>query len=171
MRDKKNQSMYNTWSNMIQRCENPKRKDYKYWGGRGISVCQRWRTITPRGQGFKNFLEDMGDRPPQLTLDRINNDGNYSPENCRWATRSEQYKNSRSDIMHAVRAHAAIFRAKTHCKRGHEFTDENTYVHNGTRACRTCKRAVDRWLYYDKKRPLEEFYYPAGKPGRKPKPK
>lgn len=166
MRDKKLQSMYNTWSNMIQRCENPNRKDYKYWGGRGISVCERWRTVNPRGVGFKNFLEDMGHRPAQKTLDRIDNDGNYCPKNCRWATRKQQFENSRSDIMYAVRAAAKKKRERTECFRGHELSEENTYIHHNTRSCKICRRAMDRWLYQDKVRPIEEFFYPAKKPGR-----
>lgn len=71
---------------MIQRCTNPKRDRYPVYGGRGITVCVRWRT-------FENFLEDMGERPVGRTLDRINNDGNYEPGNCRWATAEEQALN------------------------------------------------------------------------------
>jgi hypothetical protein len=74
---------------MIQRCTNPKDKDFKYYGARGIQVCRRWRN-------FANFLADIGPLPdPSLTLERDNNDGNYTPRNCRWATRGENNANRR----------------------------------------------------------------------------
>lgn len=79
---------YTSWDNMVQRCTNPNRPEYKHYGGRGITICQKWRT-------FENFYSDMGDRPNNRSLDRINNDGNYEPDNCRWATRSQQVSNRR----------------------------------------------------------------------------
>jgi hypothetical protein len=76
---------YASWSEMRNRCYNPKATGYKHWGGRGITVCDRWR------YSFENFLADMGPRPQGTTLDRYpNNDGNYEPGNCRWATWLEQ---------------------------------------------------------------------------------
>lgn len=81
---------YTVWAQMIARCENKKYPCYKNYGGRGIRVCRRWRT------SFTKFIEDMGRRPTSLhSIDRKNNDRNYTPVNCVWATRAQQNRNHR----------------------------------------------------------------------------
>lgn len=83
---------YRCWAEMFQRCTNSNRCNWKYYGGRGIKVCKRWRK-------FENFFTDMGLRPKGKTLDRFpNNNGNYEPGNCRWATHSQQQKNRRKQL-------------------------------------------------------------------------
>jgi len=94
-------STYECWKAAKSRCENPNDKQYKNYGGRGIKFCERW------GE-FENFLADMGECPPGLTLDRINNDGNYEPGNCRWATWKEQARNTRRNRL-------ITFRGETKC--------------------------------------------------------
>jgi hypothetical protein len=80
---------YNSWLAMKQRCYYPKHKDYANYGGRGITVCDRWRN------SFPNFIADMGERPDGLTLERRDTHGNYEPTNCYWATHKEQVSNRR----------------------------------------------------------------------------
>lgn len=96
---------YLTWIAMRTRCFNKNHIAYEQYGGRGITVCERWR------ESFLNFYQDMGPRPDQMTLDRINGNGNYEPSNCRWATSKEQQNNMRSNqfvVVNGVRLTIAM---------------------------------------------------------------
>ncbi len=84
--------VYRTWQNMIQRCLNPLNKSYADYGGRGITICERWMK-------FENFLEDMGEQPKGLQIDRTDNNKGYCKSNCRWVTRKEQMRNRRNNIL------------------------------------------------------------------------
>lgn len=96
--------LWRTWNGMLARCNNKADKAFSTYGGRGIKVCERWLT-------FKNFLADMGPKPsPSHSIDRKDNDGNYSPENCRWATDKEQSRNRRSTVL-------VEYNGKTQCVR------------------------------------------------------
>lgn len=86
--------LYSIWYGMIQRCTNPKLGQFKDWGGRGITVCPQWIGKS----GYLQFVKDIGDRPSKKhSLDRQNNDGNYEPGNCKWSTKDEQMRNTRSN--------------------------------------------------------------------------
>lgn len=84
---------FKSWESMKQRCNNPKAPSYSSYGGRGIRVCDRWL------ENFSFFFEDMGERPEGKTLDRVDVNGDYTPENCRWASASEQQRNKTTSMM------------------------------------------------------------------------
>ena len=92
---------YKSWHAMLQRCNNERSPGYADYGGRGIKVCDEWLKFEP-------FLAAMGERPPGMTLDRIDNDAGYSPDNCRWATRRTQQRNRRNN-------HMLTYQGKTLC--------------------------------------------------------
>lgn len=130
---------------MVNRCKNQTHKRWSDYGGRGITVCDRWLGR----DGFWHFVEDMGPRPNGVgptgpstwSMERIDNDGPYAPWNVIWADSHTQARNRR--------ATAYANRFKTHCIHGHEFTQANTYLTSrGHRSCRTCHRERALAYYY-----------------------
>lgn len=120
---------YHSWVEMRRRCLTTTFARYKDYGGRGITICDRWL------ESFVNFLADMGERPAGLTLDRIDNDGNYEPGNCRWATQSEQVRNQRP------RNHE---RDPDLCKHGHRLLIVGVWRNGGRLTCAECCKISKR---------------------------
>ena len=98
--------VYHSWEGMIQRCNNPNDKSYKNYGGRGITVCKEWLK-------FENFYKDMGDCPDGLSIERVENSKGYFPENCKWATQTEQQRNKRAQRRSLTGFNGVIIDKKT----------------------------------------------------------
>lgn len=105
----KDMRLYWVWADMLSRCRNPNHRQFKDYGGRGISVCQEWQ------DSFETFERDMGIRPDGMMLDRVENDGSYCRDNCRWATRKEQNSNRRNCIYVSDGAETVTLRE--YCRR------------------------------------------------------
>lgn len=114
---------YISWASMKDRCLNERFREWKYWGGRGITIHLEWVV------SFETFLRDMGPRPEGTSLDRINNEGNYEPGNCRWATPKEQVANQRKNEF---------------CGYGHAMTPDNIKYHGIQRYCIQCRLRLEK---------------------------
>lgn len=124
---------YLVWHKMLRRCRDPREQCYPHYGGRGITVCERW-------QSYANFREDMGPRPSKrYSIERVDNEAGYHPENCIWATRDVQAKNRRKP------------KRRSTCLRGHALEGDNLYVRSGgKRGCKACRRRNMADFYFRK---------------------
>lgn len=142
---------YHSWCAMRQRCNNPNAFKYPSYGGRGIKVCERWNN------SFENFLADMGEAPEGHSIDRYpNNNGDYEPSNCRWATPKQQSANRRTFVNSSS--------LKTHCPHGHPYAGDNLVVSpKGYRRCRQCIVIQGAAKRAKLKAETGLTYYPHGK--------
>jgi hypothetical protein len=128
---------YHVWAAMKQRCTNPNNKIYKHYGARGIKVCDRWLN------SFEAFITDMGRRPTDAhSIERVNNDGNYEPSNCIWATRAVQAKNKR-DRQYLYRGNISINQCGNYCAR--------VNIDRKTHSCGTYKTKAEAQAAINKK--------------------
>jgi len=102
-----NTRAHGIWRAAKSRCFNPNASNYRHYGGRGITMCDRWKN------DFSAFFQDMGECPPGMSLERINHNGDYTPQNCRWATQAEQVRNTRRNVM--IEHNGVLMVAKDYC--------------------------------------------------------
>lgn len=133
--EKNGHPLYSTWVDMRKRCNNPKYRAFHRYGGRGIRVCSRW-------DDFTLFISDMGDRPANYSIDRIDNNGDYKPDNCMWATRKQQARNRQNTVY--VEINGAKERFADVCER-HNIPLVNAHARLGYGWCKQCAATVQKY--------------------------